>query len=68
MVDPNDSSKPAIPINTIYNYDGEDVYKRQNNIWPEGKQGWEVREAIQSAKEGDYVPAGSIEGLSLIHL
>ena len=27
MVDPNDSSKPAIPINTIYNYDGDVILK-----------------------------------------
>lgn len=30
MVDPNDSSKPAIPINTIYNYDGDVISKEAN--------------------------------------
>lgn len=34
-----------------------------NNIWPDGKQGWEVDSAIRGAKEGDYVPAGSIGGM-----
>ena len=43
--------------------EASELPQNANNIWPEGKQGWEVREAIQSAKEGDYVPAGSIEGI-----
>lgn len=46
-----------------YVEEASELPENANNIWPDGKQGWEVDGAIQSAKEGDYVSAGSIGGM-----
>ncbi len=41
-----------------------DLPANAENIWPEGKQNWEVDQNVRNAKEGQYIPASRFDNIN----